>query len=295
MTQTRRRFLAIAAAAATLPAAARAAAPAWTGSALGAEASITLEGPRARTGPALRDAVATLRRVERLFSLYDPDSDLVQLNATGRLAQPGTDWAALLRVADTVNRGTEGRFDPTVQPLWRALADGHDPAAARAAIGWELVRHGPAGIALAPGQALTFNGIAQGYATDAVRAVLRRHGFVRSLVNIGEFAGDGGPWRLGVADPAFGIVLERTLTDGAIATSSPAALTVGGHGHILSPTGHPAAWSTVSVEADSATLADAASTALCLADRAAIARIRPALPGLRRITAIDADGNIATF
>ena len=294
MTLTRRRFLAIAASATALPSAALSGAPAWSGIALGAEATITLDGPAARTAPALDEALTTLRRVERMFSLYDPASDLVRLNRTGRLDRPATDWAALLRVVDAVHRATEGRFDPTVQPLWRALADGRDTAVARAAIGWARVTHDPGAVRLDTGQALTLNGIAQGYATDAVRAVLRRHGFARSLVNIGEFAGDGGPWRLGVADPAHGVTLNRTITDSAIATSSPGAMMLGTQGHILSPAGHAPVWSTVSVEAADATLADAASTALCMAERAAMVGIKRALPGVRRITAIDAEGNIAT-
>jgi thiamine biosynthesis lipoprotein len=198
-------------------------------------------------------------------------------------------------VADAVHAATDGRFDPTVQPLWRALAEGRDTHAARAALGWGRVRHGPDVITLGAGQALTFNGIAQGYATDRVQAILRAHGFDRTLVNIGEFAGDGGPWRLGVADPDFGIVLTRSLHSGAMATSSPRAMQIGAEGHILAPDGAAPHWSTVSVEADTAALADASSTALCMADRAAIARIKPRLPGLRRITAIDAAGNIATF
>ncbi len=295
MILSRRRFLAIAASAAALPSGALSAAPAWAGIALGADATITLEGPASRTAPALDDAVTTLRRVERMFSLFDPASDLVRLNATGRLDRPDADWAAILHVVDAVHRATEGRFDPTVQPLWRALADGRDTRTARAAIGWARVQHGPDAVRLDQGQALTLNGIAQGFATDAVRAVLRRHGFARSLVNIGEFAGDGGPWRLGVADPALGITLDRTITDGAVATSSPGAMRLGAQGHILSPAGHAPMWSTVSVEADDATLADAVSTALCMADRAAMVRSRQALPGVRRITAIDADGNIATI
>jgi thiamine biosynthesis lipoprotein len=296
MTLTRRRFLAIAASAGVLPATApRATASTWTGIALGAEATITLDGPPDRAGAALHDATAALRRIERRFSLYDTRSDLVRLNATGRLIRPHADWTAIMRVADMVHYATEGRFDPTVQPLWRALAEGRDTAAPRAAIGWARLKHGPDMITLDPAQAVTLNGIAQGYATDAVQAVLRRHGFGRSLVNIGEFSGDGGPWRLGVADPAQGLVLERSLTDEAIATSSPGAIALGPGGHILSAAGHAAMWSTVSVTADTATLADAVSTALCMADRDAIARIKPRLPGLRRITAIDAEANIATF
>ena len=108
-------------------------------------------------------------------------------------------------------------------------------------------------------------------------------------------AARGGPWRLGVADPVHGIALERTITDGAIATSSPGAMWLGAQGHILSPAGHAPMWSSVSVEATNATLADAVSTALCLADRAAMRRIKQALPEMHRIIAIDADGNIATI
>lgn len=300
MTQSRRRFLTIAAGFAawpTLDSPARAAAPAWTGVALGAEASITLNGPTDRTGAALRDAVTTLRRLERVFSLYDPGSSLAQLNTHGTLANPDPALCALLQQADQVHVATSGRFDPTIQPLWRALAEGRDPGAAIDALGWARVRRSPHAIALDPGQALTLNGIAQGYVTDCVRVVLRRHGFNTMLVNIGEFAADGGPWRLGVADPVHGLVMTRSLQGGAMATSSPGAMRLGrsGCGHILGPSGQAPLWSTISVEADTATLADAVSTALCLADRAAIHRIKLRLPGVRRVTAIDADGNIATF
>ncbi|PWR02628.1 nosX [Meridianimarinicoccus roseus] len=301
MTLPRRRFLAITAAAGACTALpAPAAVPSWSGLALGAEATITLHG---RTEPdaaaALDAAVAALRRIERRFSLFDPASDLVRLNAQGALAAADPDWHELLAVADAVHRASAGRFDPTVQPLWRALAEGRDPAPARALVGWHRVRRNGDAIRLDPGQALTLNGIAQGFATDAVRDVLRRHGFVRMLVNIGEFAADGGPWRLGIADPAQGVVLTRTLTDGAMATSSPGALRLGAQGHILDPLGRTdalsAPWSTVTAEADSAALADAASTALCLAPRGEVGTIKARLPGLRRVTAIDAAGNIATF
>ncbi|QIE43623.1 FAD:protein FMN transferase (plasmid) [Rhodobacteraceae bacterium SC52] len=295
MTQTRRRFLAIAASFAAVPVAARASTPAWTGIALGAEASITLDGPASRTKPALDDAIAALRQTEQMFSLFDPASDLVRLNQTGVLSRPPDEMLNILALADQVHRASGGRFDPTVQPLWQALAQGRDPSHAATLIGWDRVERTRAAIRLGDEQALTLNGIAQGFATDRVQAVLRRHGFGHTLVNIGEFAADGGPWRLGIADPEQGIVLTRSLTNGAMATSSPGALRLGGHGHILDPKGHAAHWSTVTVQAQSAALADAASTALCLASRSDIPQIKARLPGLRQITAIDAEGNVATF
>ena len=77
-----------------------------------------------------------------------------------------------------MHRATGGAFDPSVQPLWQALARGGDVEAARALTGWERVTIGQ-DITLAPGQALTFNGIAQGFATDVVTDLLASRGFGR--------------------------------------------------------------------------------------------------------------------
>src|SRR6056297_2116037 len=121
---------------------------------------------------------------------------------------------------------------------------GRRPRPARAAIGWARVRRDGDSIRLAPGQALTLNGMAQGFATDRVRALLRDAGLDRCLVNIGEFAALGGPWRLGLADPVHGHLGQVTLDGTAVATSSPAADQVGGQAHILHATARPR-WSTV--------------------------------------------------
>lgn len=293
---TRRRFLAISASAALAGPAGAAATADWQGVIMGAEARITISGPAQQSRPALRAALSRMRQIEALFSLYDPASDLSRLNASGALTGPAPDALALMRLSDRVNRLTEGRFDPTVQPLWLALAQGADPAPARRAIGWQRVTISPAAIRLAPGQALTLNGIAQGFAADAVRRVLARHGLRRALVDMGEVAALGGPWRMGIADPAQGLVLDRRLDGNAIATSSPGAMALGAGGHILNPLGEaPPLWSTISVEAHSAAMADGLSTALCFTDREGLARIlRRAGPGVTRITAIAANGDIFT-
>lgn len=291
---SRRRFFAIAAACAAVPVASWA--QTWRGQALGAAAEITLSGPRDRVEAALADARSELARIEALFSLYQPRSALSRLNETGRLAAPDPAFSEILALCDRVATATLGRFDPTVQPLWRALSQGGDLGAARALIGWGRVQRGPV-IRLAPGQALTLNGIAQGYASDRVAAGLAAAGFDRALVDIGEFRGLGGPWRIGIEDPVHGRLGQVTLTDGAVATSSPGALHLpGGATHILDPlSGGTVAplWSTVSVEADSAALADALSTALCLMPRDEIAALR--LPGLRRVRLVDHGGDLVTL
>jgi thiamine biosynthesis lipoprotein len=148
-------------------------------------------------------------------------------------------------------------------------------------------------IELQSGQALTFNGIAQGFATDVMRLLLRKHGAETALVNIGEQAAMGGPFTLGLEDPTHGHLGTRELRDRAIATSSPDATRLGDRAHILGPHGETPLWSTVSIEAPSATMADALSTAAVFMDRPALDRLKVAA-GLHRITLVDPDGNLQT-
>lgn len=288
----RRRFLSIAAAFAAAPAAAEAVPNRWRGIALGAEAEIVLYGDRAAAVAAFATIAEVLAAVERSFSLYDPASELAELNRTGVLRMSDR-FAQLVRVAGHMNTATDGLFDPTVQPVWRALSERSRPP--YEAVGWNRVQVSDADLRLGPGQALTFNGIAQGFATDLVADALRSEGFTQVLVNIGEFSGHGRDWRIGLSDPVLGHLGTRTLRDGAIATSSPDAMQVGPGGHILHPWGGPVRWSTVSVEAGSAALADGLSTALCLADAETVTTIRSRLPDVRRITLVDTEGNLRTL
>lgn len=291
MSLSRRRFLTLCAAMAGTPAWA---APArWQGRVFGAEASITLHGPGGLGRDLLADITARLRQIERMFSLHEPGSDLSRLNRDKTLRAP-PEFHDLLELSRQVHTATGGAFDPTVQPLWRALADGGDADRARAAIGLHRVRANGAQIWIGADQALTFNGIAQGFAADDIRALLIRHGFTQCLVDMGEFAAIGGPFRLGLSDPVHGLLASLSLTSGAMATSSPPALRIGGRSHILGPAGQIPQWSTVSVQADSAALADAASTALCLLPPADIRDAARQL-NLHRVTLIDATGDLTVL
>lgn len=138
----RRRFLSISAAAmaAGPVAAAGAGFTRWRGEALGAECEITLHAPPGKAQPALDAARAALRAVETQFNLYDPTSALARLNATGRLEAPEPMFLALMELSRQMYEATEGRFDPSIQPLWSALARGLDPETAQAQVGWSRVR-----------------------------------------------------------------------------------------------------------------------------------------------------------
>ncbi|MFD1343497.1 FAD:protein FMN transferase [Litorisediminicola beolgyonensis] len=287
---TRRRALTLAAGFACAPRVSRAA-ERWTGTALGADVSVSLDGPEATVREGLARVPQLLAEVERTFSLYLPESELSRLNASGRLDAPSAMMWDVIAQVDRVHEITGGLFDPTVQPLWRALAFSGDPDAARPLIGWDRVETG-AGIVLDAGQALTLNGIVLGYATDLVWGALRELGAERALISLGEQAALGGPYRLPIEDPAAGTVGWRSLRDSAVATSAPAALLLDeGQGHILAPDGSPPIWSSVSIEAESATMADAISTVAVFLGFSELQELM-AVARLGRITLVGPDGQV---
>jgi thiamine biosynthesis lipoprotein len=126
----RRRFLSITASAAGLALLPRGAAAregvetvTWRGRTLGASASLTLHHTdRAAAEMLVRQAIAEVSRLERIFSLYRDDTALSELNRTSVLAAPPRELVDLLANARVVWEETDGAFDPTVQPLWNLLA-----------------------------------------------------------------------------------------------------------------------------------------------------------------------------
>lgn len=266
---TRRRLIALSAAFAATPALADTV-QSWQGIGLGASVSVRLVGgSTAQARHTFRRIEIELARIEAMASLYR-DSDLTRLNRDGHLAHPPADLLALLGLADTVHHATGGVFDPTVQPLYLALSAGLDADAARRLIGWQRVQRTDEAIRLDHGQALTLNGIAQGWAADRMADILRQEGFENALVDMGEVQAlgkraDGGPWQAQITAPKGTALGQVALTNRALATSSPMGTLIGsGLPHILGPQGQPPHWSTVSVSAESAALADALSTAFCL-------------------------------
>lgn len=267
----RRHFLCVTAAAlAPLPGRA-ATVISWEGRGLGTALSVRLVGADPVQARRLFSRIdAEIGRIEALASLYH-DLSLTRLNRDGRLAWPSPDLLDLLTLAGQVHAATGGAFDPTVQPLWQALASGGDPEPARALIGWARVKISSEEIRLDPGQALTLNGIAQGWAADRIVHLLRAQGFSDALVDMGEIAALGS-WPAFIASPDGGTLAETSLTNRALATSSPRGTLVRGQPHILGPQGQHPLWQTVSVSDPSAAVADALSTAFCLMDRPAIDR-----------------------
>jgi thiamine biosynthesis lipoprotein len=296
---SRRRFISVTASAAALPIVSPhdvTAAPApvvWRGVAMGAMASMTVVHPDRDAAKRLIDrCLAEITRLEAIFSLYRPDSALVRLNTEGVLERPPLELVEVLSFAASLARHSDGAFDVTVQPLFELYArhfaepgaDLAGPPPARLAGALRLVDHRNVEVASdrialrRAGMKLTLNGIAQGYVTDRVAALLREEGLENMLLDLGELRGqgrhpEGRPWRAAIADPShpqetlFAVEVRDDLGGlPALATSGGYALYFDPdrrHHHLFDPaTGHSASHhASISVAASTAMLADGLSTA----------------------------------
>lgn len=307
MVLNRRRFLAISAAAmATGPA--RAATPLrqFHGVALGARATITLAHDNAAA--IATGAFAEIDRLEDIFSLYRPLSALSRLNHDGHLEAPPPELLECLSLCDAVHRASEGRFDPTIQPLWslyaKTYAGGRQPTAseidaALARTGWHGVAMSAAEVRLEQsGMAITLNGIGQGYIADRVAHLFRQAGLTDILIDTGELYALGQPsenedWQCDIRAPDGTIHGHAALRDVALASSAPLGTTFASKdtaGHILDPgSGRPAKpyWRSISVGAPQAAIADALSTAACLMQKPDIESALSVFPRAQLVAALE--------
>ncbi len=259
----------------------------WYGTALGADARIQVAHHDGSESTAiLARCQAEIDSIESMFSLHREDSVLSCLNVEGSVIAASDKFFELLQISKEIYRATEGYFDPSVQPLWNVYAsaaksDFADEALlldrvsdCRDRIGFNQVDFTANSVRfLKSGMSLTLNGVAQGYLTDRIVALLRKAGMRSALVETGETYGlghhpDGHVWRLGVPDPTAPSRMTRIVSaeDRAVATSAPSGTTFSRDGqfhHLFNPhTGHCAReWSSVTVKAPSAAIADALSTA----------------------------------
>jgi FAD:protein FMN transferase len=280
----------------------------WKGIALGARADLTLYATdRARAEGIIAACLSEVARLEAMFSLHQPDSTLSRLNRDGRVADPPFEFIELLSQALMLGELSGGRFDPTVQPLWRVYSEHFaapkaDPAgppvaqlaSARALVDWRRVHLSPREVTFdLPGMQVTLNGIAQGYVSDRIGNLLNAEGYTHALVNLGEtLAIDRDPgddaWWVGIPSPIDRTrLLDRVaIRDGAIATSAGYGMRFDASGrfnHIVDPTCFSCADPdrSVTVLARSAAIADGLSTLGALS----LDLVRDFNPVLRRFAA----------
>ena len=143
-------------------------------------------------------AYARFKQLDRTFSDYDPDSELMRLCAAsgpGRPIEVSDDLARVLRRSQALAKRTDGAFDVTVGPivnLWRIARRQKappDPArlqAALAKVGYDKLHLDaePARVELLQaGMRLDLGGIAVGYAVDEAMDEFRERGLSRVLID----------------------------------------------------------------------------------------------------------------
>jgi thiamine biosynthesis lipoprotein len=286
-----------------------------TSRALGTDVSMTALHENERTA---RDAVdaafAELDKVEDILSIYRPHSELSRLNRDGVLQNPHPYFLSVLRRSQEMSQASGGAFDVTVQPLWilysaaeksGALPDDAAIESARALVDWRNIRISDK-VEIEKDMALTFNGIAQGFAADRVLAVLRERGIQHALVNTGELGSlgrkeNGDAWQIGIQHPRRAdAYIELAKLDGrCIATSGDYATAFTpdrAYNHIFNPeTGRsPEHFSSVTVVARSGMDADALSTAIFVTGLRRGLELLRATPGADALFVLKDGRTIAT-
>jgi thiamine biosynthesis lipoprotein len=235
------------------------------------------------------------RRAEALLSVHAPASALSEMNrSAGRAAVVSRELAGAIRAARALAEATEGAFDPTIGAVlrvWRRAArSGREPsrgavARARSAVDWRaleiaghrtwITRRGVSVDGGAFGKGVALDGIARVLARNAVSGVLNFG--ESSLRVVGTPPREG--WPVLLRHPASGFAGQFVLRHGACSTSATygqhAAIGARVIGHVFDPrTGTPVrAHAQVTVLAPSATVAEAASTALLVLGPDALHRI----------------------
>jgi thiamine biosynthesis lipoprotein len=192
----------------------------WHGEVLGALSELSLWHPDAAFARrTIARVCREIDRLEQIFSLYRPNSEISRLNEAGKLLKPSPELHKLVEVSQRLGELSGGAFDISVQPLWRVYeahfwsrTDIQRDIAARARdvaqtlVDFRQIESGAARVAFTrAGMAITLNGIAQGYISDAIADMLRNEGFDTAVVDLGEYRAigrhpDGRPWRVGIRD-----------------------------------------------------------------------------------------------
>jgi len=286
----------------------------WRGRALGGPAHIAIRHhDEAAARKLVGFCVGEIERLERIFSLYRSDSEILHLNREGRLDDPSHDFRLLLGEAQRYGNLSGGAFDVTVQPLWRlysgyfatrpGASEGPDPKKierATALVNYRAIDldNGRAMLGR-PGMEITLNGMAQGYITDRIADMLRDAGMTNVLVDLGEIrALDGGTWKIGVRDPRRPghLVKDLSIIGSAVATSAGSGSKFDKSGrfhHLFDPTTGRCASRCLSATALAPTAmeADALATALAVTPIQQAESLMHAFRG-RQAIMVMADGQI---
>jgi thiamine biosynthesis lipoprotein len=277
----------------------------------------------ARALRAFENAFDEFDRLDRMLSVWKPESDVLRVNAAaGRsAAQVNPETLEVLRTAQQVAGWTDGKFDVTfgaLSGLWKFDHDQDnripEPAAVRARLpdvdyqAIELDTHRGTAFVKRRGVQIHLGGIGKGYAIDRAAAILRADAVTDFLIQAGGdlyASGTKGdrPWRAGVRDPRGApdqVFAALNIQDETFSTSGDYERYFIRDGrryhHILDPDeGQPArGCRSVTIVARQAVMADALSTGVfVLGPQAGMALIEK-LPDVEGVIVTEANAVIVS-
>jgi thiamine biosynthesis lipoprotein len=258
---------------------------------MGTVLEITVEAPtEAKANATMEDLFRLAADLERIFTVFEPESPLNRLNRGAGSGPQAVDpkIAHILNESVAYWQLTGGAFDVTVGPLvdlWRMatrrnwLPGKAELTASLALVGSDKIRVCEDGrIALGrAGMSVNLGGIAKGYALDRMEEQLRVRGIAAAFVSFGQSSilAVGAPtgvsgWRVLLNDASEGFAGIATLRDQSLSVSSSFGhwSEIAGHryGHVIDPRSGKAMTraAQAAVLAPSGALAEALSKALLI-------------------------------
>lgn len=277
-----------------------------------------------RPAGSLRDRIERrLEEINESMSTFMADSEISRFNAMEDAEETlavSDDFFSVLQTARRLYELTGGAWDGTVMPLvdlWGFGPDGFSGVVPdRGEVEGRLGAVGFPGIVFGqgrtiskvrPGLRLDLASIAKGYGVDVLAQLLRDLGYRNFLVEVGGevraegVRKDGKNWRVGInrprADAAFDDVYHAVALEGnALATSGDYRnffeMSGRRYSHVIDPrTGYPVANGVVSVSviADTCTLADGLATAMMVMGADAAVALANRMPDVACLVVVQGD------
>ena len=268
---------------------------------------------------------AELAKVDASLSMFNPKSTISRINK-GETDETDEMLSEVLQLSFTVNKVTDGAFDPTVAPLVNAwgfgfksgqMPDSEQVDSLLSLVGLshirlqdgKLIKDNPLSI-------LDFSAIAKGYGVDRAADVLRSKGIKNFMIEIGgEVVTEGlnekgQAWRIGINRPDDDSTSTNTELQDIISLSDKAIATSGNYrnyyisegrkiAHTINPkTGYPAQSDILSstVMAKTCAEADAFATAFMVLGLEGAKQVLQKQPGLEAYFIYsDNQGNYQTW
>jgi thiamine biosynthesis lipoprotein len=185
---------------------------------MGTYVTIIVYSDEETAGNAINAAFEEIEKIEKIASIYDEESEASFLNKMGYIDNPSSEFLDLVNISIDYYNITDGCFDITVQPLldlWSAglWKESEEVQAQRINETLELVGSDKIDIKdnriefKKEGMAITFGGIAKGYAVDRAIEKIKEYRIDCCLVNAGGdlyamgIKPDGEKWTVELESP----------------------------------------------------------------------------------------------